>query len=108
MDQDLGKGNLGLDDVESSDIVIRLTNVVEKFKLELSSASRTAELSLQYLEYISIIRMFIRAERTGNRHEHLGAMRLMLDLFAATGHINYVESARLYLRSMQSLDSEHA
>ena len=111
----MGQGYLDLDDVESSDIIIRLTNVVEKFKSELSSASRTAKLWLQYLEYISIIRMFIRAERTGNRHEHLRAMRLMLDLFAATGfvccnlyHINYAESARLYLRSMQSLDSEHA
>ena len=58
--QDLVQRNLDLDDVESSDIVIRLTNVVEKFQLELSSASRTAKLWLQYLEYIGIIRMFIR------------------------------------------------
>ena len=77
-----------MDDVESSDIVIRLTNVVEKFKSELSRASRTAKLWLQYLEYISIIRMFIRAERTEIWYEHLEAMRLMLNLFAATGHIN--------------------
>ena len=47
--------------------------------------------------------MFIRAERTGNWHEHLGAMRVMLNLFAATGHKNYAESARLYLQSMQHL-----
>ena len=58
--QDLVQGNLDLDDVESSDIVIRLTNVVEKFQSELSSASRTAKLWLQYLEYLGIIRMFIR------------------------------------------------
>ena len=107
MYQDLVQGNLDLDDVDSSDIVIKLTNVVEKFKSELSSASRTAKLWLHYLEYISIIRMFIRAERTGNWHEHLEAMRLILNLFATTGHINYAKSARLYLQSMQSLDSEH-
>ena len=108
MCQDLVQGNLDLDDVESNDIVIRLTNVVEKFKSELSRASRTAKLWLQYLEYISIIWMFIRADRTGNWHEHLEAMRLMLNLFAATGHINYAKSARLYLQSTQSLDSEDA
>ena len=39
--QNLVQGDLDLDDVESNDIVIRLTNVVEKFKSELSSASRT-------------------------------------------------------------------
>ena len=88
MYQDLVQRNLGLDDEGSSDIVIRLTNVVEKFKSEISSASRTAKLWLQYLEYVSIIRMFIRAERTGKWHEHLEDMRLMLNLFAATGHIS--------------------
>ena len=46
MYQDLVQRNLDLDDVESSDIVIRFTKVVEKFKLELSSASRTAKLWL--------------------------------------------------------------
>ena len=94
MYQDLVQGNLDLYDVESSDIVIKLTNVAEKFKSEPSSASRTAKSWLHYFEYISIIRMFIRAERTGNWHEHLEAMRLMLNLFAATIHINYAKSAR--------------
>ena len=108
MYQDLVKENLGLNDVESSDIVIRFINVVEKFKSEFSSASRTAKLWLQYVEYISIIRMFIRAERTGNWKEHLEAMRFTLNLFVATGHMNYAKSARLYLPSMQSLDSEQA
>ena len=51
--------------------------------------------------------MFIRAERTGNWHEHLEAMRLMLNLFAATAHINYAKSARLYLQKMQSLQFDH-
>ena len=84
MYQDLVQGNLDLDDVESCDIVMRLTNAVEKIKSELSSASRTAKLWLQYLEYISIFRMFIRAEKNGNCHEHLEAMRLILNLIAAT------------------------
>ena len=89
MYEDMVQGNLDFNDVESSNIVIRFTNAVEKFKSELSSASRTAKLWLQYLEYISIIRMFIRAERNGNWHQHLEAMRLMLNVFAATGQINY-------------------
>ena len=108
MYQDLVRGNLDLDDEESSNIVIRLTNVAEKFESELSNASRTAKIWLQYLEYISIIRMFIRAERTEIWYGYLEAMRLMLNLFAVTGHINCAKRARLYLQSMQSLDLEHA
>ena len=76
--QGLVQRNLDLNDVESSNTVIRLTNVVDKFKSELLSASSTAKLWLQYLEYISIIRMSIRAQRNWNCHEHLEAMRLML------------------------------
>ena len=43
----------------------------------------------------------------GNWHEHLEAMRRMLNLFAATGHINYAKSARLYLQTMQCLQFDH-
>ena len=31
----------------------------------------------------------------------------MLNLFAATAHINYAKSARLYLQKMQSLQFDH-
>jgi len=107
MYQDLIKEQLKIEDIDNSEVVIALTNVLKNLKLELSTASRTSKLWLQYADYIGVIRMFIRAERTGNWHEHLEAMRLMLNLYAATGHINYAKSTRLYLQSMQTLDSDH-
>ena len=105
--QDLLKETTSLANVNDDHNVIAISKALEIIKIELSDKSRTAKLWIQYMEYISIIKMFIRAERTGNWHEHLEAMRLMLNLFAATGHINYAKSVRLYLQSMQSLREEH-
>jgi len=44
--------------------------------------------------------LFIRAERSGNWSLHLVVVARMLNLFAATGHINYTKSARLDLQLM--------
>ena len=50
---------------------------------------RTAKFWIQYQNYVDILKLFIRAERTGNWEIHLVALRKMINLFAATGHINY-------------------
>ena len=76
-------------------------------KASLAEDSRTSKLWIQYMEYISIIKMFIRVERSGNWEEHLNATEKMLNLYAATGHIHYVKSARLYLQMMLSLRDIH-
>ena len=62
---------------------------------------------LQYLDYIDTVKLFIRAERTGNWHLHLIAVEKMLNLFAATGHIHYAKSARLYLQLMNELHQKY-
>ena len=62
---------------------------------------------IQYLDYISTIKLFIRASRTGNWNLHLEFVRWMLDLFAASGHIHYAKSARLYLQNMLELPSSY-
>ena len=38
---------------------------------------------------------------------HLAAMGKMLNLFAATGHINYAKNARLYLQLMLDLEKNY-
>ena len=53
------------------------------------------------------MKLFIRAERTGNWKLHLVAIKRMINLFAATGHMNYAKSARLYLQFMLNLPEEH-
>ena len=84
-----------------------LQSGIELYKQYLSNASRTAKLWLQYLHYISVLKLFIRAERTGNWNMHLVATSQMLNLFAATGHNNYAKSSRLYLQLMNDLPKSH-
>ena len=62
---------------------------------------------MQYVSYVNTLKDFIRAERTGNWKLHLIAVRKMLNLFAATGHINYAKCARLYLQNMTALHLSH-
>jgi len=69
--------------------------------------SRTAALWLQYMEMIDVLRTFIKAERTGNWELHLKVLALMLPYLAASGHNLYVKCVRLYLQSMNRLETEH-
>ena len=56
---------------------------------------------------VYIVKAFIFAERTSNWDLHLEVLSEMLNLFAATGHINYAKSARLYLQEMRKLPETH-
>ena len=68
---------------------------------------RTANIWIQYMRTIDILRMFIRAERTGNWKLHLQAVRDMLPYFAATGHNLYAKSAYLYLQCILDLHNSN-
>ena len=76
---------------------MKLEESLLKYKTLLPERSPTAKLWLQYIEYVETLKMFIRAERRGNWCLHLVLVGKMLNLFAATGHINYARSARLCL-----------
>ena len=76
-------------------------------KLQLKEESRTSALWLLYIHYIHVVKEFSFAERTSNWELHLDALSKMLNFFAATGHINYAKSARLYLQEMKRLPETH-
>ena len=80
---------------------------VGNYKAFLAEKSRTAKLWLKYIEYVEVLKLFIQAERTGNWNLHLIAVEQMLNLFAATAHINYSRSFRLYLQLMWELPTDH-
>ena len=69
----------------------------------LIKSSRNAKLWLLYIYYVDVVKMFILAERTGYWNLHVVAISKMLNLFAATGYINYDKSARLHLQNMLNL-----
>ena len=56
---------------------------------------------------MSILKMFLRAERSGDWNLHLATIRQMVHLFAATGQTNYAKCARLYIEMMTNLPNTH-
>ncbi len=84
-----------------------MSKVLDNTRKYWQKSSPTAKLWLQYIEYVEVLRLYIRAERIGNWPLHLVAVTNMLYLFAATGHINYAKSARFYLQLMQNLPNDH-
>ena len=82
-----------------------LWRIMDKLTEEKDSMEnhRTAKLWLQYMEMIGILRMFIKAERTGDWALHLQTIQAMLPYFAAAGHNLYAKSAHMYLQTMLEL-----
>jgi len=99
--------SLTISDIVESKELLKLERCLLRYKLFLEEHSRTAKLWLQYIEYVETLKLFIQAERTGNWNLHLIAIEQMLNLFAATGHINYAKSSRLYLQLMRALPTDH-
>ena len=80
---------------------------LEKRMQELRERSRTAKLWLQYLHHIQVLKKFIITERTSNWSLHLHSTTDILNLFAASGHLNYAKRARLSDQQMMSMSEKH-
>ena len=93
--------------VYTSEELIKLEKLLHMYKEFLAEKYPTARLWLQYLEYLNTLKIFIRAERIGDWNLHLIAIGKMFNLFAATRHINYAKSSRLYLQLMMQLPSDY-
>ena len=87
--------------------LVKLGNALECIKDTLRSTSRTAKLWLRFMDYIEIIKDLICCERLGMWDGHLNAVTAFLNLFAATCHIHYAKSARLFVQEMRKLPSTH-
>ena len=69
------------------------------------SRGRTEKLWMQYFRCITIVKLFIRAERCGDWNLHLYSVKLMLPILHAAGHLNYAKSAQVYLQQMHNLEA---
>ena len=105
--EELEKAAMSGDEIEEQEVIQKFQRCMDELKQNLSSKSRTAKLWLQYIEYISIMRQYIRAARTGDWNLSLITLQKMINLFAATGHINYAKSARFYLQLMVELPTPY-
>ena len=68
---------------------------------------KTAQLWLEYLEMVAILKKFMKAERLGDWKAHLESLNEMLQYLAASGHNLYTKSVRLYLQKMSELKDTH-
>ncbi len=91
--------------IEDDVCLTELSEVLGQLTKLAANDSRTGKLWINYLEQVSLLRLFIRAERTGDWNLHLYCIRRMIPLFHAAGHIAYAKSARLYLHQMTQLES---
>jgi hypothetical protein len=96
-----------MDDAVSNTGLQAIENFIVDRSFHLMEFSRTAKLWLNYVKHVSLLKKFIRAERTGDWNLHLTALSEMIPLFAATGHNNYAKSGRLYLQQMLDLPHSH-
>ena len=85
----------------------KFNNLKSVLKYKLSEKSRTAKLWFLYMDYIDVMKLYILAARTRDWELCLYSLQKMINLFAATGHINYAKSARLYLQIMLELPVTH-
>lgn len=99
-------GSMDFADEIKNDEFITIRDKFMKEIEKLQKRGPTAELWIQYWDMVSIVRSFIKAERSGNWDEHLKNIERMLPYFHASGHLNYAKSAQLYLQDMLSLKDD--
>ncbi|CAH0552820.1 unnamed protein product [Brassicogethes aeneus] len=91
--QDVGTENFE-DNWHHEDFKIIKEKFIEHLNL-VQKRGPTAKLWMQYWQMISLVKDFIRAERTGNWELHLKCVERMLPYFHASGHFLYAKSAHL-------------
>ena len=88
--------------------VMEFQLTLESVVKNLKSNGRTNSLWLQYHQHVSLMKVYIRAERLHDLDAQLSSVNAMLTTFAAAGHLNYAKGARLYLELMERYEVDHA
>ena len=95
-----------LESLQSSQVMRDINQKLMDGKADMHN-QLTAKLWLQYLDMVTILQTFVKAERTGNWQLHLQTLYKMLPYLAAAGHNNYTKSVYLYLQNMGRLQERH-
>lgn len=94
------------EEIQQSPCIRQGLESIQEELAKASTANRTSKLWAQYLEMISLIRMLLRAERSGDWDLHLFTVKKMLPYFHAAGHLNYAKSAQVYLQQMMEIKTK--
>jgi hypothetical protein len=96
-------GEISVENACKAEVVLRIQERLNAYTDKVRQTSRTAQLWIQYMEMVELLRTFVKAERTGNWQLHLSTLKQMLPYFTAAGHNLYAKSVYLYLADMQKL-----
>ena len=102
----LSTQNQSIDQTITHEVIDKLDRLIMQKKALLSNR-RTGRLWVQFMDYLSLLEEFIASERLGLWHSHLDACVKLLNVFAATGHLHYAKSARIYVQRMDDLPDTH-
>lgn len=90
------------DAITSNKAIVELHAYIEDKQKQLST-SRTVKLWIQLMEFVSVVCLYIRAERIGNWQLHIKATEDIIPLFAAMGHHKCAKTCRLYLQDCYNM-----
>lgn len=100
-------GECDLKSLLESDCVGRIHNTLSLKKDELGRTSKSSKLWVNYQQMLGIARALVAVDRMGFWEMHLSAVSACLPIFAASGHPNYLKSARLYLQKTYALKDDN-
>ena len=92
---------------ELTEAMTPLVEQFDEFKAEGRKASYMFAFWDEYLEMVSLMHSFIRAERSGDWSLHLNATAGMMPYFCAMDRMNYSRWLPIYLADMNSLPEMH-
>ena len=84
-----------------------LQEIISIWKEFIDSLGVTAKYWLMYVDMLSILKRFIKAERAGKCMEHLAEIQHMLPYIVIAKHTNDVSCLPIYLREMRDLEEKH-
>ena len=91
--QDLLKDETSVQDALGIIVISQLKQLLEQLSDHAKAISRTAKLWIQYFEQVNIMRLFVRAKKTGDWELHLHTVTKMLPHLHAAGYLPYAKSA---------------
>ena len=89
--------------VITDDVFNRIDKELESEKIRLASYP-TGRLWIQYMGMVDLLRMVLRAQRTGDFKLYLKSLVDMLPFLAAAGHTHYTKSVHLHVQDMLQLE----
>lgn len=103
---DLVAEEIGVSDAMSDPAIQQLTNTIIQLYQTASHQSRTAKLWIQYVDQVSLMKQFVRAERSGYFSLHLHTIARMQPYLHAAGRLAYAKSSQVYLQAMEDLEEK--